>query len=76
MQHMPMELYGDKILEHEEKNHALLDIGHSINLCVHDPYKKVLESKWIIYVIKKSQYPIHIHDIPNLKMVPTFAWSM
>ena len=45
MQQMPMELSRDQILEHEEKNHALLDIGHSINLCVHDPYKKVLESK-------------------------------
>ena len=45
MQHVPMELSGDQVLEHEEKNHALLDIGHSINLCVHDPYKKVLESK-------------------------------
>ena len=43
MQHKPMELFGDQILEHEETTHALLDIGQSINLCSHDPYKKVLE---------------------------------
>ena len=71
MQHLTMELSRDQILEHEETNHALLYIGHSINLCAHDPYKKVLDSKWIIYVIKKTQYPIHIHGIPNLKMMPT-----
>ena len=42
---MKMELSGDKIIEQEETTHALLDIGQSINLCAHDPYKKVLESK-------------------------------
>ena len=57
MQHMPMELYGDQILEHEETTHALLDIGQSINLSSHDPYKKVLESKWMIYVLKKIPIP-------------------
>ena len=45
MQHMLMELFGDQILEHEETTHALLEIGQTINLCAHDPYKKVLESK-------------------------------
>ena len=57
MQNMPMELSGDQILEHEETNHALLDIGQIINLCAHYPCKKVLESKWIIYVIKKIPIP-------------------
>ena len=71
MQLMPMKLFGDQILEHEETTHALLDIDHSINLCAHDPHKKVLESKWMIYVLKKSQYPMHIRDIPNLKIIPT-----
>ena len=42
---MPMELSRDQIIEHEETTHALLDIGQSINLSAHDPYKKLLESK-------------------------------